>query len=349
MQQQREDPVLLFEQLYDRVYNRTYVERIKQLRFGLSKFTSEQILYQDLPTFRNEEFIQKLDSETENKYKQDWSTQRYVATQFANLMRQDNKLLEYCPTCWVSINKCMCTMFKPVSAGSMTQPSPLVNNKPLRTKILVNMHTKEFFRSSNTAKVMATCIQDTEFFLSGLTMHEEELEREYWQKALTGEKQVAVLFPSENSLTFSEYFEQQNQKLTEQNGVNKQVSEFTLIVLDGTWSNARNLNRRVPDHVPRIRISPPNDYVGIFSSLRQQTSQQRISTLEATMMALRDIYCNNSEMNRNIDIIIENLKIMINHIKKLIGHKVDDFTPKRDPNKPKQHGTIRKTIDRDKK
>ena len=48
---------------------------------------------------------------------------------------------------------------------------------------------------------MAGSIQGTEFFISGLDMHEEELEREYWEKSKSGEKNVAVLFPSEDSLT----------------------------------------------------------------------------------------------------------------------------------------------------
>jgi hypothetical protein len=50
---------------------------------------------------------------------------------------------------------------------------------------------------------MAGSIQGTEFFISGLDMHDEELEREYWEKSKTGEKHVAVLFPSEDSLTVS--------------------------------------------------------------------------------------------------------------------------------------------------
>jgi DTW domain-containing protein YfiP len=95
----------------------------------------------------------------------------------------------------------MCTTFKKVSHQDMNQKSSLMNGNYLKTNILINMHTKEFFRSSNTAKVMANCIEGTEFFLSGLAIHEEELEKEYWNKALTGQRNVALLFPSENSLT----------------------------------------------------------------------------------------------------------------------------------------------------
>ncbi len=107
------------------------------------------------------------------------------------------------------------------------------------------------------------------------------------------------------------------------------MEEFTLVIVDGTWSNARNLNRRVPEHVPRIRISPPSDYQNLFSTLRQQSSQQRISTLEATMMAIRDIYGDNPQMNQTADNVIENLKTMINNVKKLIGRKDMSFAPKR--------------------
>jgi hypothetical protein len=98
---QRQDPHVIFDEMYERILNRTFCDRMKQLRFGLSRFTNEQIYNQNLPRFNSNEFKQNLDSEMESKMKQDWSTQRHVAVKFSEMFRQDNEYHDYCPGCWV--------------------------------------------------------------------------------------------------------------------------------------------------------------------------------------------------------------------------------------------------------
>jgi hypothetical protein len=101
MEQHRQDPIVLFNETYSRCHNPVYCNRLKQLRFELSKFTNEQILSQKIPTFNQEDFKQKIDAETDQNKKQDWSTQRYLALQFSNMFRVQETYFEYCPACWV--------------------------------------------------------------------------------------------------------------------------------------------------------------------------------------------------------------------------------------------------------
>ncbi|KAL0478511.1 hypothetical protein AKO1_008181 [Acrasis kona] len=308
-----------FERLYQAVCNKKFVDRIKSTRYGFERFTEEQIRDKQLPSYKDENFLSTIESETDNMMKQDWSTQRNLCYKFGSKQRDNFGEHDICPCCWVTVNRCYCNNFISVTGDDMNKPSPLLDDRKIKTNLCVYMHTREFYRSSNTAKVMLSSIEGSDLFISGLAKHEQELEAEYWRKTESGEKNVAILYPSEDALTFEEYFKKQSEN-------KKPIEEFTLFVLDGTWGNARNLHRRVPSYVPRIKITPPTDYQNLFSTLRQQTSQDRISTLEATNMGFREIYGQDSP---TCNVINDNLKIMINEIKKLNGRKDEGFAPKR--------------------
>lgn len=137
-------------------------------------------------------------------------------------------------------------------------------------RIAVLMNQREQYRSSNTAKVIERIVNG-EIFIDGLD--------EGWNKfqALLEEYsgRVFVLFPSETSVEYSP------EVVVGADGVEKLI-----VVVDGTWRQARRLNLKIPKAIPRVRIQPST--LSKFLC-RRQTRVDRVCTAEALALLLLDM------------------------------------------------------------
>ena len=83
---------------------------------------------------------------------------------------------------------------------------------------------------------------------------------------------AALLYPDEDSRLLSDLGDQQRPD--------------QLVVVDGTWSHAKSLLRQIPQlrSLPRVRLAPesPSRY-----RIRREPNEQALSSLEATVAALR--------------------------------------------------------------
>lgn len=136
------------------------------------------------------------------------------------------------------------------------------------------MHPKERLKPTNTARLIAATIPQTQIFL--------------WERANPPEAFVALLqdvrfcpyllFPGGDSQTF--------ERLSVPVQAASQTPAF--IILDGTWTQARKMFLRSPYlySVPRLTIRPqaPSVY-----TLRQQRCAQHLSTVEVAIALLRQV------------------------------------------------------------
>lgn len=132
---------------------------------------------------------------------------------------------------------------------------PRVEN---RTRILVIRHQKESFKSTNTARLAALALRElriVDYGAPGRPFDPAELEGE----------DVWTLFPG--------------------TGPPAAGAPRTLVVLDGTWAQARQMAHRIPrlSGLPRLALSPPAMAV---TRLRQPPHPEGMSTIEAIATAL---------------------------------------------------------------
>jgi DTW domain-containing protein len=209
-----------------------------------------------------------------------------------------------CMECWMMPEFCLCGKFTPAV---------------IPHKLVVYYHFKEVYRSSNTGKVMLNTLNDVEYYIRGVNDSD-------WLKQLeeTKPSNVLVLFPLKNhSITVSEYLEQLALKRATgstpssfsapsegDDKANKPVEPLTIIMLDGTWSNARLLAKGVPEFIPRVRVTPTER--SLFR-LRTQTQADRICTLEAFALLLQELQdlrpC--EQETKAAEVLISNLKIHV--------------------------------------
>ena len=218
-----------------------------------------------------------------------------------------------CRRCWLKQGHCICRQCPPLS------PLPKIN------RIFLLMHHKEIALAVDTAKlIMAAYPDQCRLVVGGL---DDQLSLQEMQLAMK-RKQCLVLFPTDESKTFQEIRQTVQEEQTASDGDNNDDDDnndenWDIIVLDGTWAQARQLySRYIPTQAnggpPRVQLS--DEAVDILSSMmpslstsnsnssshnsssskvnaghqlrRHPTFWRQVSTLEATRLLLGDILGN---------------------------------------------------------
>lgn len=158
-----------------------------------------------------------------------------------------------CPGCEIRKPLCFCNLI------------PKLQNK---TRVIILMHTCEEVLTSNTAKLAAQALVNSE-----LRIHGRKNERMSFDGLVHPEGSSLLLFPSSNAIVLSPEW------------VSQLKQPVQLIVPDASWRQTTRFVRRTPglaglQHV-QLPVGPPSEYL-----LRTQASDQNLCTLEAIARAL---------------------------------------------------------------
>ena len=209
-----------------------------------------------------------------------------------------------------TLNPCMCSRLPPL---------------PLSHRLHVVTHCKEVLRTTATGKLLLLAHPDATLFVSGLPEHDAELAR------VCRRPSAVVLYPAENALAPEDLLARaarlepgaDARRAEEWGGADARVpvqgggdgaddatsegrcvdnlersaaAPLDIILLDGTWNQARMMGRSLPGSVPRVAISCAEQRSVFGCLVRKQGKQReeagRISTVEAyaqLALALGDV------------------------------------------------------------
>lgn len=165
-------------------------------------------------------------------------------------MTRRANLAHRCPSCLLHLSLCLCAELPRVET---------------RTRVLLLLHRAEARKPTNTGRLAARALANSELAIRG--------DRERGEPPLTwpADTTPLLLFPSDDAAPLPE--------------VARGGGPVTLIVPDGTWRQACKVQRRVPAlvGVPRVRLpdGPATEY-----RLRAARRAEGLSTLEAVARAL---------------------------------------------------------------
>lgn len=158
-----------------------------------------------------------------------------------------------CLQCFRPIRLCFCNSI------------PSIDN---RTEVVILQHRRERFHPFNTARIVHQALNRCELLVN----HNQELDRQFEARVLSNN--VALLFPDSEAPELSQ--------------VSAKQMPDQLVVIDGTWHQAKTLLRDIPRlrTLNKVRLAPtsPGQY-----RIRREPDQHALSTLEATVSALRSI------------------------------------------------------------
>jgi DTW domain-containing protein len=159
---------------------------------------------------------------------------------------------------------------------------PTIDNQ---TEVLILQHRRERFHPFNTARIVQKALRNSRLLVD----HTNNLARQ-----LRLNQRAGLLFPGPTALLISDLtFEQRPEQL---------------VVLDGTWHQAKTLVREIPalQSLPRYQLAPtvPSRY-----RIRRQPSTASLSTVEAAVTALRVLEPETNgleQLLRAFDTMVEN-------------------------------------------
>ena len=138
---------------------------------------------------------------------------------------------------------------------------PQIDN---RTNVLILQHVGERFHPFNTARIVQTALRRSHLIA--------DHNHRFGNYQLPLQADAGLLYPRENATPLSELAEHER--------------PTQLVVIDGTWHQAKTIVRDAPQlaELPCYRLTPaaPGQY-----RIRREPDQQSLSTVEATVAALR--------------------------------------------------------------
>jgi DTW domain-containing protein YfiP len=207
-----------------------------------------------------------------------------------------------CRRCWLINEVCICSQAKPI------HPSQFQH------RLIIYMHYIEYARSSNTGALPQVCMssENIKVLVKGIPSDDCEMEK------ICLEPNTFVFFPSEHAITFPELIEMTSvhhnpaESLSSSESLHTQ--RFNIIIVDGTWSQAKKVERDLDIRLPRIKLISIDELpVELRAPMRDQSGPERICTLGAIIQLLKEMRCNPS--------VIESLSELLMHktsaIKKL--------------------------------
>jgi DTW domain-containing protein len=159
--------------------------------------------------------------------------------------------LPRCPRCALHLRLCLCGSIEPLR---------------LATRVVVLRHRKEFFKPTNTGRLVPLALVEGEIRVFGA--RGEELDT---RELLVPERRTLLLYPSPDSLPLAREPDD--------------LRPVTLIVPDSDWRRAFKLATREERlaSVPRVHLpeGPPSEY-----RLRRHSDPRFLATFEAVARAL---------------------------------------------------------------
>jgi len=167
-----------------------------------------------------------------------------------------------CKACWLLKRECLCEGVVPVKL-------PIDFN--------VWLHYKEYLRISNTGHLLTLAHPGSRLLVEGREADDARL-AQLEAAAIRDPFSVVALMPCAGALSVAELKQKRREHGT--------TGRLQVILLDGTWRQARALNRRVSEKVVRVKVEVA-DRPTVFR-LRQRTRADGISTIEAALWFIED-------------------------------------------------------------
>lgn len=196
-----------------------------------------------------------------------------------------------CERCWLLRSHCICKQLAEIESRVST-----------RHEVLMFIHYREWGlrKASNTARLLPLLL-GTEVFTFGKIESEDRL---MWRLRRASELRgdpVLVLFPSPDSVTVTEFLsseesgrargmcasERKKGAALGMRGREEKERRFVIVVIDGSWKNARRLNAVLPKSYRRVRLSSCSRKA--YPNLRKHSMENRVSTMSALLHMLQEL------------------------------------------------------------
>lgn len=182
------------------------------------------------------------------------------------ISRRISMLLKgYCDVCMYTRARCVC--------GS-------VNEVRSRHMLWLFQHVGEYGRANNSGRLLCLML-NARLTTQGLESEVDEM----LEHADHFRDSSVVLFPTPDSITIDEYCSRRLARIGEKAAC---ARPLTIFLPDGTSNQAKNLEKHLPSHLPRVRLNT-NSMRSWLDPIRRQTEEHRVCTAQAAAALLAEL------------------------------------------------------------
>ncbi|MBC60957.1 MAG: hypothetical protein CMP11_00735 [Zetaproteobacteria bacterium] len=159
-----------------------------------------------------------------------------------------------CSCCYFENKDCLCSLVEPVTTSFKT---------------VIIMNKSEFFRLSNSGKLLLLILKNCELRVRGL----KDSPLSYKNILSSMKKPVYVLFPDKKATDLKDI------------NLSSQKQNFSLLIPDGNWAQAAKIANKLRNekgvYFIKISFEKASNYI-----LRKNPNKEKLSTFESTLKAL---------------------------------------------------------------
>jgi len=190
-----------------------------------------------------------------------------------------------CRRCWFQKKHCVCDQCPPLENEETLMRSLSIKN------IFILTHHKEIGLAVDTTKyILSTFPKSCKLVVNGISGQFQQSMAELEDVMTNEPHRCLVLFPFDEAIPISSALH----KLSKAPVCN-QIDNLNVIIIDGTWSQARKMHARLPTGAQRVCLSDKavaslmNNCGEGYQLRRHPTKWREISTLEALRLFLSDL------------------------------------------------------------
>jgi len=155
-------------------------------------------------------------------------------------------------------------------------------NVPCRAQIWLLMHPEEIYKPTNTGRLLADCLPDTQVFY----WYRTEPNAQLLTLLQNDQYQPFIIFPDDME-DYAHRVVQFDQVMTHQNNKSDNSNKIPVfIILDGTWRQARRMFRKSP-YLADLPVLPLKTDRLTRYALRKPASEQHLCTVEVGIELLK--------------------------------------------------------------
>lgn len=178
-----------------------------------------------------------------------------VVVSLSLLIQHERLMHTSCSKCLYLKSRCIC--------GSITRTESKHN-------LWLFQNVGEYGRGNNTGSLLCL-VTGARRTTRGLYDEQEAM----MQHIDSNIKSTVILFPGDNSVTLDDYMQDRNASLPK----SAHDKPLTLVLLDGTSRQAKNLDRFIPRYIPRVKLKQTR-IRSWLDPIRKQTEQSRVCTAQ---------------------------------------------------------------------
>eukprot|EP00475_Leptophrys_vorax_P026410 TRINITY_DN37262_c0_g1_i10.p1 TRINITY_DN37262_c0_g1~~TRINITY_DN37262_c0_g1_i10.p1 ORF type:complete len:354 (+),score=97.96 TRINITY_DN37262_c0_g1_i10:119-1063(+) len=184
----------------------------------------------------------------------------------------------FCPACCLMKTYCFCGKILEISESSKLERGKALADVGIQVSLYVHFRELSHMRVSNTGKLLIhSCPLSSEYYICDV----EDDESKFVEEIRSDLENHIILFPSNDAIPLNQFVDSWKKRqidfgLSADDEKKTHSCKLKLVLLDGTWTNARYLHRRLKKLCPEVgRVALTEDDLKMIRKFEESSESHK--------------------------------------------------------------------------